>query len=162
MDELDVLNEERFELLSAYLDGEVTTAERKQVEAWLDSDPEFQRLHLRMLQMQRSFQAMSVPPCESIETTVQKVMARIDRRPRLMVAWAGVSAVAAAAVVGAVANLLPGTMPVQLNGAPANLPTRYVPETGATEIATPTLNLSLDQPPVAIPAQSPAGPQSQP
>jgi anti-sigma factor RsiW len=152
MDHLDVLNEERFELLSAYLDGEVTVAERKQVEAWLDTDPEFQRLHKQMLQMQRSFQAMSVPPSESIETTVQQVMARIDRRPRIMVVWSGLGAVAAAAVVGVVSGILP---PSQL--APqtaANIPQTglVVPEAGATQIAPP-LMLSLDQPPVAIPLQ---------
>jgi anti-sigma factor RsiW len=153
MDELDVLNEERFELLSAYLDGEVTVAERKQVEAWLDSDPEFQRLHKQMLQMQRSFQALSVPPSESIESTVQQVMARVDRRPRLLVVWSGLGAVAAAAVVGVVSGILPPSQLMPQTA--ANLPQagRVVPEAGATQIALPTLMLSLDQPPVAIPDQ---------
>jgi anti-sigma factor RsiW len=35
--------DERFELLSAYLDGEVTASERKQVEAWLATDRAFQQ-----------------------------------------------------------------------------------------------------------------------
>lgn len=36
---LDNLKRDRFELLSAYLDGEVTSSERHQVEDWLRSDP---------------------------------------------------------------------------------------------------------------------------
>jgi hypothetical protein len=36
---------DRFELLSAYIDGEVTAAERKQVEEWLATDPTVQQLH---------------------------------------------------------------------------------------------------------------------
>jgi anti-sigma factor RsiW len=36
---------EKFELLSAYLDGEVTAAERKQVELWLQDDATFKAMH---------------------------------------------------------------------------------------------------------------------
>jgi anti-sigma factor RsiW len=156
MDELHVLDEERFELLSAYMDGEVTAAERKQIETWLDSDPEFQLVYKQMLQMQRSFHTMSVPPTESIETTVQQVMARIDRRPRLMVVWSGLGAAAAAAFVGAVA-VIPGLNPGQqlTNMAPANIAPRYVPEAGATQVMAPNLMLVLDRPPVEIPAAQP-------
>uniref|UniRef100_A0ACD5GTL5 Anti-sigma factor family protein n=1 Tax=Desertifilum tharense IPPAS B-1220 TaxID=1781255 RepID=A0ACD5GTL5_9CYAN len=39
MGALDMLKRDRFELLSAYLDGEVTASERQQVENWLDTDP---------------------------------------------------------------------------------------------------------------------------
>lgn len=35
---------ERFNLLSAYLDNQVTTAERQQVQKLLDTDPEFKKL----------------------------------------------------------------------------------------------------------------------
>ena len=36
---------DRFELLSAYIDGEVTAAERGQIEQWLTTDPEVQCLY---------------------------------------------------------------------------------------------------------------------
>jgi len=39
---MDMLKRDRFELLSAYLDGEVTAAQRQQVEDWLGNDPEVQ------------------------------------------------------------------------------------------------------------------------
>lgn len=35
------LHRDRFELLSAYIDHEVTADERRQVEAWINEDPAF-------------------------------------------------------------------------------------------------------------------------
>ena len=39
-----MMKRDGYELLSAYLDGEVTAAERKQVEEWLANDPTVQSL----------------------------------------------------------------------------------------------------------------------
>jgi Putative zinc-finger len=55
----DPLKRDRFELLSAYLDGEVTAPERRQVEAWLKSDPKMQALYARMLKMQQGVRCPS-------------------------------------------------------------------------------------------------------
>ncbi len=41
---MDMYQRDRFELLSAYLDGEVTAAERRQIEQWLATEPEVQSL----------------------------------------------------------------------------------------------------------------------
>ncbi len=38
---------DRFELLSAYLDGEVIAAKRQQIEDWLRNDPGVQYLYVR-------------------------------------------------------------------------------------------------------------------
>jgi len=38
--DLDSTQQSRFELLSAYLDGEVSPQERKQIHHWLDTDPD--------------------------------------------------------------------------------------------------------------------------
>jgi len=74
---------DRFELLSAYLDGEVTAAERRQVEDWLTNDPTTKRLYSRLLMMQQSFQAMPVPAAEqSAQELATKVLQRVERKPK--------------------------------------------------------------------------------
>ncbi|MEG4045060.1 zf-HC2 domain-containing protein [Microcoleus sp. Pol17_C1] len=74
---------DRFELLSAYLDGEVTATERRQVEEWLTNDPTTKRLYSRLLMMQQSFQALPVPASEqSAEELAAKVLQRVERKPK--------------------------------------------------------------------------------
>lgn len=74
---------DRFELLSAYLDGEVTAAERRQVEDWLTNDPTTKRLYSRLLRMQQSFQAMPVPAAEkSAQELATKVLQRVERKSK--------------------------------------------------------------------------------
>ncbi|MEG4029951.1 MULTISPECIES: zf-HC2 domain-containing protein [unclassified Microcoleus] len=74
---------DRFELLSAYLDGEVTATERRQVEEWLKNDPTTKRLYSRLLMMQQSFQAMPVPAAQqSAEELATKVLQRVERKPK--------------------------------------------------------------------------------
>ena len=81
---------DRFELLSAYLDGEVTAAERRQVEDWLTNDPAMKRLYSRLLMMQQSFQAMPVPAAEqSAEELAAKVLQRVERKPKQTWIWGG-------------------------------------------------------------------------
>ncbi|MBW4439674.1 MAG: Fis family transcriptional regulator [Plectolyngbya sp. WJT66-NPBG17] len=92
---------DRFELLSAYLDGEVTASERKQVEEWLSTDASVQQLHARLLKLRQAFRSMPAPaPVQSVERTVDQVLAKVDRRPKLRLVWGG--AAIAAAVMGAV------------------------------------------------------------
>lgn len=95
---------DRFELLSAYLDGEVTAAERRQVEDWLTNDPTTKRLYSRLLMMQDSFQTMPVPPAEqSAQELATKVLQRVERKTKRNLVWRG-GAIAALliAVVSAV------------------------------------------------------------
>ena len=81
---------DRFELLSAYLDGEVTATERRQVEEWLANDPTTKRLYSRLLMMQQSFQAMPVPAAEqSAEELATKVLQRVERKPKQTWIWGG-------------------------------------------------------------------------
>lgn len=157
MDDLDVLKRDRFELLSAYLDGEVTAQERKQVEAWLATDPEFQRLHRRLLKLNHSVQSLPIPATKPTEQTVRQVMHRLDHRPKLMLIWSGLGATAAAAVVGAVSLLLPNNSPFPLGQTTASIQS---PATTALPSVTPEdphagLMLALDRPPVEIPNVSP-------
>jgi hypothetical protein len=56
--EPDVTKRDRFELLSAYLDGEVTPEECRQVTCWLAEDAEAQRLYERLLALREAMQTL--------------------------------------------------------------------------------------------------------
>lgn len=100
------LQRDRFELLSAYLDGEVDAAERKQVEEWLQNDTIVQGLYKRLLNLRSGMQNMPVPATEpAVEKTVEQVLARIERQPKLRLILGGVAA-AAALALAAISSLL--------------------------------------------------------
>lgn len=104
---MDMVKRDRFELLSAYLDGEVTATERKQVEQWLVDDPTVQRLYARLLKLRQGLRTAPVPePQQSLEKTVEQVMARLRRRSSLV--WFGGGAAVAACVISALSGLLTG------------------------------------------------------
>ncbi len=88
------LSFEQFELLSAYLDDEVTPDERQQVETWLATDSKVQAVFQNLGGLSRSIAQVPVPPSASVEQTVQAVMAKIDRR-RHRFQWISGSAIAA-------------------------------------------------------------------
>jgi anti-sigma factor RsiW len=114
MDSLDTnpsyyCDRDRFELLSAYLDGEVTSAERQQVEAWLASDLKMQQLHRRLLVLRQGFQNLPIPPtAQPVEQAIDAVFQRVDRRSKLRVILGGAAAVAAG-IVAVVAGLTGGS-----------------------------------------------------
>lgn len=96
----DMEKRDRFELLSAYLDGEVTASERQQVQAWLDHDPEIKQLYRRLLRLRQGVRTLPVPaPSQPVEETVQRVLKRVKRRGRLTVLFGG-AAIAACALGG--------------------------------------------------------------
>jgi hypothetical protein len=153
---------ERFELLSAYLDGEVSSSERKQVEQWLADDPEFKKTYRQMLALQEGWKSSpAVAPSMPTEQLVNQVMARLDRRPKVLV-WGGLGAIAAIAV-GAFSGLLPGnqegwgfrTAKVPDLQRDIAMPTAPVPiqSPASTTLAMRSneLMLVLDRPPVDIP-----------
>jgi anti-sigma factor RsiW len=161
-----MIKRDRFELLSAYLDGEVTASERKQVEEWLESDPVVQRLYARLLQLRQGIQTMPVPaPTESVEKTVEKVLQRVDRRPKLSLIFGG-AAVAAAVVVGAIASLLSGDNSfspqfAESPNTPSSVEQAQLPNTAQPKVSSEALMIALDQPvvqipkaPVSVPAES--------
>ncbi|MDY6807314.1 MAG: zf-HC2 domain-containing protein, partial [Cyanobacteriota bacterium] len=86
----NTIKRELFELISAYLDGEVTAAERRQVEQLIASDELARHLYDRLLKLHSNLQRMPAPPAaEPVEQTVQKVFDRLDRRPKLALVWGG-------------------------------------------------------------------------
>ncbi|MDS3861091.1 zf-HC2 domain-containing protein [Thermosynechococcaceae cyanobacterium BACA0444] len=157
---------ERFELLSAYVDGEVTPAQRAQVEAWLATEPDYQHLYHRLLKLQQSLHQAPCPLTTSAETLANQVLAKAQNRPRTLLAWTGVGAVSAAALVGVLSSVFPGLLsPIPLNEtAAADLtPTAirttpsgnlYEPQNNLDLENTANLMLTLDRPPVAIPVST--------
>ena len=67
---LDVTKRDRFELVSAYLDGEVTPAERLVVTNWLANDCEVQRLYRRLLMLRQAFRSIPTEMMTQISPVV--------------------------------------------------------------------------------------------
>ena len=148
----NMVKRDRFELLSAYLDGEVTAAERRQVEEWLANDSSVQNLHKRLLSMRQGLRNLPVPQSEkSIEETVDSVMTRLRRRTRK--AWMFGGAAVAACVIGSLASLIPNNESgLQF----ANTSLEETQQASSEEIASLPM-VTLNQPLVRIPkaTQSP-------
>jgi len=144
--DLDATKRDRFELLSAYLDGEVSAEERRLVSLWLEEDPEAQCLYQRLLQLRRGFQTLH-PECwhsSPSNDPAGQVMRKLNQRFRLT-CMAGMTA-AAMAVIGVFSGAL---QPMERMGW-SNL-SASTPDEG--------LEIALDQPPILIPkpAMTPAG-----
>ncbi|OUL19362.1 transcriptional regulator [Nostoc sp. RF31YmG] len=152
----DMVKRDRFELLSAYLDGEVTAAERRQVEEWLANDASVKCLYARLLKLRQGLRTMPVPAAEQpIEKTVQQVMARLRRRSQL--AWAFGSAAIAACVIGSVSGIIPSGDTRTLQLAQQRIePTQKMPEPAAVP-ASP-LMVALNNPVIEIPKAAVASP----
>lgn len=86
-----------FDRLSAYLDGEASEGERRQVEARLETDPETRRQLARLQALRSRLHRAPVPEAVSPEATLAGVFDRVDRRRRRWTLWGG-SALAATCV----------------------------------------------------------------
>lgn len=153
---MDSSQRDRFELLSAYLDGEVTPTERQQVQHWLNSDPQAQQLYARLLKLHRGIEHLPKPEPEvPIEQLQARVFAACRRRQLRRMAVVGGSAIAAL-VIGSVFGLWPG----------AKFPLRYAQSDLQPEVPTEDLTLVLHQPAIEIPdalnSPSESQPNSQP
>jgi len=147
---LDTQKRDRFELLSAYLDGEVSAAQRKQVEEWLTTDSQVQCLYKRLLNLRQSFRSAPVPETsQPVEVTVDQVFSRLERRRRHpMLVWGGgaVAAALIAAVSGIFSN--PQIAP-QLAKAPVT------PDSELLMIALSEPVVQIPTVPAAVPAAAP-------
>jgi len=158
---MDMQKRDRFELLSAYLDGEVTAAERRQVEEWLANDPGVQCLYARLLKLRQGLRTMPVPPVQQPgEDTASLVFARLNNRPKMAVVWGG--AAIAAVFIGAFSGVLQGSQsPVaQL----AQFPQPANPENLMVALNTPVVAIPKAPSPLGKslkPAQSPQQPLNQ-
>lgn len=137
----DMLKRDRFELLSAYLDGEASASESKQVEEWLDNDPTVQCLYQRLLKLRQGFERLPTPPQDQpVEDMVTQVMGRLDRRPKRTALLWGTGAIAAAAVAALSTTFADSG---QLFPKIANTP--------AAQEGAALMRIALDQPLINIP-----------
>ena len=97
-----------FELLSAYLDGEVTSEQRQQVQNLLNQDPEIQALYQRLLSLREGFHNLPTPAPEyNSQQLSNAVFAKIDRRKQQKRKWLiGGGAIAAVVIttIGGIMN----------------------------------------------------------
>jgi len=134
-----MMNRDRFELLSAYLDGEVTPEERKIVQHWMDTDPATQRLYRRLMRIRHGIQQVPPPSCD-VEETLAGVCQCLRRRVQVAsMAGAGV------VVLGAL-GLLSGGLSYRAPVVRQAMDT--LPGNGGE------LQVFLDQAPFPIPQQS--------
>lgn len=150
---LNDLKRDRFELLSAYLDGEVSADERRQVEALLATDLTAKRLYSRLLALRQGLRSLPIPASEQpVEQMVQQVVTRLERRPRRQLAWGGLTI--AAMFVGALAGLPHSGYSPQVAQAPE------VPRT-VEAVPTQGLMIALNEPVFPIPKATISTPNGQ-
>ena len=139
-----------FELLSAYLDGELEPSERTKVQQWLDEDPEIKQVYLKLLKLHQKMQNSAVPPNNiSAEEVSAGVFEQLDRteRQRKRFAWSG--GAIAAILLAAITGLIPGTNSTGLRMAKS-----------PPKIATPImLAVAVNKPAIKIPKAAKAYPQ---
>jgi hypothetical protein len=144
---------DRFELLSAYLDGEVTAAERRQVEDLLANDKSVQALYHRLLKLRQGLRVMPIPQCQTVDVTVKQVFRRLRRRSQLMMAFGGTTL--AACALGALSGFFGGENSQMLQM--AQTPVKQVqPETVQPD---DTLTVALNNPVIPIPKVAQATPE---
>lgn len=166
MDGLDkYTTDDRFELLSAYVDDEVSIAERKLVESWIDTDPQIRHQYRALASLTRSFQALPTETSSvSVDDTLDAVLKRVEHRPQRL-KLAGIGA-ALAALVGGIGALFVGNLSPQMAfkgsevkpqseiSATPNQPTQESQGTNDDPVETDSLMLALEAPPVDIPVVS--------
>ena len=103
---------DHFEMVSAYIDGELTASERNLVQTWLDQDPEVKHLYTQLLTLQSQMQNSWAPPSDtSVSEISLKVFREIDRtcqRQRRLI-WG--SGALAASIFAALSGIIPGIAP---------------------------------------------------
>lgn len=148
--EMDSLQRDRFELLSAYIDGEVTAAQRYYVQELLATDSDMQCLHARLIKLRQGLQKMPVPaPEQSAQEMAQQVLSRVNRsRAQRTVVWGG--AALAALFVGTLSGIIPGSRSLvqQLAQAPEQ-----------QQVAPEPLMIAVNRPVIEIPKAAVASPE---
>jgi len=135
---------ERFELLSAYLDGEVTAEERYQVQEWLDNDPKLKQTYLKLLRLQQSIPQIPTPtPSISADQLSARVFQQIKRENRMLRLWIWGGVVTASAGFVVFFNLFMGTNNIFQ---PSN-------QLASLEIESEPLMIALNQPVFDIPVE---------
>jgi len=141
---------ERFELLSAYIDGELTEAEEQLVEQWLSDDVDFRRIYLQQMKLRQSLIDLPVPVAtnssakKETEIMIDRVFAEIDKRSqrrKWKIAGIGISV---AAVVGVFGSLF------TFNSSPQFSPVANSVK-APTPVAEEPILIAMEEPLVPLP-----------
>lgn len=134
---------DRFQLLSAYLDREVTAQEHRQVQMWIDTDPQFKQAYLNLLRLQQAMpQLPGPPPSISAAELSQRVFTQIAQENRYQQCWRWGS-IAVAVGLGVVTSLCWG--PVR----------SFLPGPQQAQRETPeSLMIALNQPLFDVPTET--------
>lgn len=136
-----------FELLSAYIDGEATPEERRQVNQLLDRDPEVKSLYLHLLRIRQNLQQMPVPQSsQPAAETVERFFCLLDQRRRRAMARMGGGAIAAL-FMAALSGLVPGVPSVT-----------QLAKLSDNQVESQQLMIALNRPIVPIPKAAVAVP----
>lgn len=142
--------DERFELLSAYIDCEVTEAEEQLVEQWLSDDVDFRRLYHQQINLRQSLIDLPVPLAanssakKETEVIIDRVFAEIDKRSQRR-KWklAGIG-ISVAAVIGVFGSLF------TFNSSPQFSPVANSVKSPAPVAEEPVL-IAMEEPLVPLP-----------
>ncbi len=115
-----------FELLSAYLDGEVTPQQRQEVQDLLANDAEIQGLYRRLLALRQEINNLPIPqPQQTSRQVAQGVFYKIDQekkqKKRLMIGGGAIAIAALATLGGIFTNRNPLLQIAQQQGDSENL-----------------------------------------
>lgn len=134
-------NQRRFELLSAYLDQELTPQEIEQVEKWLSNDPEAQKIYKNLLQLRYHLREMPVPPSHrSSEALACSVVGNVHQQTvKQVLFWSG--GTIAALFVTIISGVFSWT------GSPIS----RLAESNESNLPSDSLMIAIDEPVVEIP-----------
>lgn len=167
--------DDRFEHLSAYLDGELAVSEQAEVERWLADDPQAREHYRQLVRLHSSFSQLPVPASaqHSGEATAELVLERLDRPrwlPKPKTRWGKFSRHYAPIAAGAIAAFTgwaawdlshPPEPIVSLDMPPVVIPTLVSESPATQEAGTYLLAPSGDRDPYSILFDDEAPPQWQ-
>jgi anti-sigma factor RsiW len=115
-----------FELLSAYLDGELSPRERHQVQTWIDQDPQMKALYTKLLALQSQIQNLEAPPNQrTVGEITEQVFQSLDRRRnrrRLVLGGSAIAVSCLATIIGLIFGIMsPGLKVAQSPSSRENL-----------------------------------------
>jgi anti-sigma factor RsiW len=150
---------DRFELLSAYIDGEITLAHKQQVQQWLKEDPSFQQLYQRLLRLNQGFQSLPAPVAtKSPQQITNAVFHKMEQRRSHRLAFWGGTAIAVVAM-GLISLFLPENKSFLPQVANSPTPTeKNTTPVAQNETVAPSLIIAVNRPVVPIP-KAPVAPE---
>jgi anti-sigma factor RsiW len=154
-----IISQERFELLSAYIDCEVSEAEEQLVEQWMSDDVDFRRLYQQQLKLRQSLIDLPVPiaPHSSVKAETDRmignVMAEIDRRSQRR-KWklAGIG-ISVAAVIGVFGSLFTFNSSPQFSPVANNINNKSISNTNkpTVQVKPEPILIAMEEPLVPLP-----------